>query len=89
MPIPIIKNFLFFKVINSCNSPQIFFSFKNTSFGNFKLIFLLLQNFLITLEIIMGLIIENSLKGGKSSSRGKNNEKVIYSNRSRGHARHG
>ena len=44
--------------------PQIFFLFKNMSFGNFKLIVSLLQKYLITSEIIKGFIIENSLKGG-------------------------
>ena len=63
-PIPIIKNFLLFEIISSCNIPQIFFPFTNTSFGNFKFIFFFSQKCLITPEIIMGLIIENSLKGG-------------------------
>ena len=59
IPIPIIKNFLRFRVINSCKIPQIFFPFKNTSFGHLKDIFFFSQKFSITLEIITGLIIEN------------------------------
>ena len=63
-PIPIIKNFLPFKTICSCNIPQIFFLFTNMSFGNFKFIFFFSQKCSITSEIIMGLIVENSLKEG-------------------------
>ena len=37
--LPIIKNLLLFRVTSSCNIPQIFFLFTNTSLGNFRLIF--------------------------------------------------
>ena len=74
MPIPIIKNFLLFEVTSSCNIPQIFFPSTNTSFGNFRFMFPFSQKCLITLEIKMGFIIENSLKGGYSFFKGKNIE---------------
>ena len=60
--------------MSSCNTPQTFFLFKKTSFGNFKLSFSPLQNFFKTSEIITGFIIENSLKDGYFFSRGKNKE---------------
>ena len=63
-PIPITKNFLLFEVISSCKIPQIFLPFTNTSFGHLKDIFFLSQKCSITLEMITGLIIENSLNGG-------------------------
>ena len=63
-PTPIIKNFLLFNVISSCNIPQIFFSLTRTSFGHLKDILFFSQKCPITSDIITGLIIENSLNGG-------------------------
>ena len=56
-PIPIIRNFLLFLVMISCKIPQIFFLFTRTSLGHLKVIFLLEQKLLTTLEMIIGLII--------------------------------
>ena len=55
--------------------PQIFFLFTSISLGNFKFILSLLQKCPITLEMIKGLIKENSLKLGKSFFKGKNIDK--------------
>ena len=58
------KNFTLSKLITSCNIPQTFLPFKNTSVGNFKLIFFFIQKCSIISEIIIGLIIANSSNVG-------------------------
>ncbi len=63
-PIPIIKKFLLFEVMSSCKIPQIFLPFTNTSLGHLIDIYFFSQKCSITLEIITGFIIENSLNGG-------------------------
>ena len=77
-PTPTIKNFLVFRSIISCNIPETFLPLINISLGNFKFIIFFLQKFLITSEIIIPLIIENSSNVGKFFFNGKNIDKKRF-----------